>query len=347
MNNIWLYITGSLATIWLMARSLIVSKIRLRSAEANTIIKLINDGGKKFVIHEELSLNNSIPRLFTALCKLDEFYFYISVEERFLRAGNKSVDIVMHIHIPRWKRKAFISHIIENSIRKEKIPIYLLHPWDHDRISEITIPDVISKPYMDYDEYKDIEDDVKKMVDGKITKTGSILYGLHGNGKSYLIRYLAMKYKLPIYIISFVPDRNNEDLIRMFKNVSNPSIVLFEDFDSYFDGKECVIKDMKITFDTILNILDGVFVSHEGIACFLTANDISRVDVTLKERPSRFRFVKEIKPPTSAIRQSILKDIDLVVATDGYSLDRVLSIKLKLDDGIKPERIKELQPESV
>jgi hypothetical protein len=49
----------------------------------------------------------------------------------------------------------------------------------------------------------------------------------------------------------------------MFSQITPNSIVLFEDFDNYFNGRECILGSgntgIRFTFDIILNGLDGVY----------------------------------------------------------------------------------------
>jgi len=55
----------------------------------------------------------------------------------------------------------------------------------------------------------------------------------------------------------------------------------------------------KFTFDTILNSLDGVYTSFDKTIFILTANDIEKVDESLKHRPSRFKIVREFPNPNT------------------------------------------------
>ena len=58
----------------------------------------------------------------------------------------------------------------------------------------------------------------------------------------------------------------------------------------------------------------------------MTANDITKVDSSIKSRPSRFKFVKKVDAPSEEIRMRILKDQKLVTKTKGWSLDKVFSL---------------------
>ena len=49
----------------------------------------------------------------------------------------------------------------------------------------------------------------------------------------------------------------------------------------------------------LLNSLDGVYTSFDKTIFILTANDIEKVDESLKHRPSRFKIVREFPDPNS------------------------------------------------
>ena len=80
---------------------------------------------------------------------------------------------------------------------------------------------------------------------------------------------------------------------------------------------------VKFTFDSVINSLDGVHNDHHQVVFIMTVNDITKVDESLKDRPSRFKFVREFGPPTEEVRRRILGDENLVKLSQGMSLDKV------------------------
>ena len=148
------------------------------------------------------------------------------------------------------------------------------------------------------------------------------------------IKYLATKYRLPLMIFTLNPDWTNHDLLLIFAQIPKGCIVLFEDFDNYFNKRTCIIggdnKSIKFTFDIILNGLDGAYTTHENVVFIMTVNDIEKVDEALKNRPSRFKYVKHFGNPSLETRMKLLPH-DLAVEAEGYNLDQVFKLKENCD----------------
>ena len=144
------------------------------------------------------------------------------------------------------------------------------------------------------------------------------------------IKYLATKYRIPLMIFTLNPDWTNHDLLLIFSQIPKGCMVLFEDFDNYFDKRTCIIggdnKSIKFTFDIILNALDGVYTTYENLVFIMTVNDIEKVDDALKNRPSRFKYVKHFGNPSVKTRMKLLPS-DLAADSEGCNLDQVFKIK--------------------
>ena len=109
----------------------------------------------------------------------------------------------------------------------------------------------------------------------------------------------------------------------MFNNINAPGIVLFEDFDCYFDKRKSLLEKADFTFDSIINGMDGLYCDTKGLIYFLTTNNLENVDVSLKERPSRFKYVIEVKNPSDEIRGTIFDNQEDIDRTQGMSLDEL------------------------
>jgi len=207
------------------------------------------------------------------------------------------------------------------------VPVQLMLPYGADKIG--SLKEVFSEPAAKADLWEDFEEEVLEVSDGKRRKTSALLYGSPGNGKTHLVKYLATKHKIPIMIFTLSPDWTNHDLLLIFSQIPKRCIVLFEDFDNYFDGRNCILggdnKNIKFTFDIILNGLDGVYTTHENVVFIMTVNDIGKVDDALKNRPSRFKFVREFGNPDMETRKKILGS-EMAVESEGMSLDQVFKM---------------------
>lgn len=166
--------------------------------------------------------------------------------------------------------------------------------------------------------------DIQQWVDGKSWyesrgipwKMGTLLYGEPGVGKTALIRGIAEKCDLPIYVFDLFSLYNDELRSEWKDMLSNtPCIALFEDIDSVFNKRESSNK--QLSFDCLLNCIDGVEKS-DGVLVFVTTNNIDKVDVAIgghdgySTRPGRIDRVIEMKRLTKdgrlKLAQRILKD---------------------------------------
>ncbi len=137
-------------------------------------------------------------------------------------------------------------------------------------------------------------------------KRGWLLYGPPGTGKTALARAFAEDLNLPIYVFNLA-EVSNHDLVKAWSEmqVNVPCLALIEDIDNVFHGRENVAHKggmmglmlarrkrddddnnqrrdpfTPLTFDTLLNCLDGVERS-DGIFTIITTNDIAKVDPAL------------------------------------------------------------------
>lgn len=311
---------------WAVFRYMILGTYRLSGDTSKRMIdKIKKDADWTWILSGEYAEHPRYPGVFEAFVFMNRLPFFFSRNERLMTAGWKSKEDLSSITFFRWNRKE-IDSLLRDGCSDNSITISALSVGSSDRLGALS-PDPNIQPYLNTGSYEDMEQEVKNVLNGSIKKTGLLLYGSPGNGKTQFVKYLSKKYALPIYVVYLRPDYDNYDIARMFSEIPVGCIVLLEDFDNYFDGRECTMKNdqVRFTFDSVINALDGVHNDYNRVIFMMTVNDIGRVDAAIKERPSRFKFVREFKNPDFELRNRILRDAKLAEKLDGSSLDTVFS----------------------
>lgn len=322
------FLGTSIVSLWAIFRYVLLGTYRLNSDVSKRLIDRIKkDNAPKWILSEECVESPRYPNVFDSLAVLSGIPVLFSKSERLMTAGWKGKEELSTITFLRWHRKR-LDTFLKIDLGGSTIPITALSVGSEDRLGELE-SGCIDKPYLNEGTYEDIEQDVKRVVEGVKNKTGFLLHGPPGNGKTQFVKYLSRKYRLPISVVYLRPDYDNYDIARMFSEVSGKCIVLLEDFDNYFNGRECLMKNdqVRFTFDSVINALDGVHNDYRGVVFAMTANNIDRIDDALKKRPSRFKFVRQFGSPDEGLRFRILQDVDAVKETEGFTLDEVFNAK--------------------
>jgi len=305
---------------WAFFKYVILLEVRIEPALFKKIYGC-TESCWKLIFAEEIKLEKRAPVDYMALIKFSGYpAFYLTNSERLLNAGWHGKDQVARIICLRWQYKGiqtFLSDLVQDKIKSQnKIPVYLITPNFVDEIGKIKT-NIIS-PVQPKEIWYDLDQMTKEVVETKDSKVGFILHGPPGNGKTSFIKYLSEKYNLPIFYITFSPEYDNFSILLMFAQIPPKSLVILEDFDSYFDGRNCVMQNFagssngaggaRFTFDTIINSLDGVYTSYDRNVFILTSNNIDKIDDSLKYRPSRFKVVREFPNPNKSVIRSFLSE---------------------------------------
>lgn len=124
-------------------------------------------------------------------------------------------------------------------------------------------------------------------------RRGIGLHGPPGTGKTSLVRVVAEDYDLPVYSYDLRTLRNSEIIDEWHRMLTHtPCIALIEDIDAVFDGRENIVGMGSLSFDCLLNCIDGIRRS-DGVLLIVTTNAINRLDAALI-RPGRIDWMVEM-----------------------------------------------------
>lgn len=124
-------------------------------------------------------------------------------------------------------------------------------------------------------------------------KTGILLYGKEGTGKSSILRWYYSKTIIENQAIVFKINQLDSNIVQCWEFIenirkiqNNPIIVIFEEFDAIFECKE--------NSATLKRILDGDR-SIDNCIFLATTNLIEKIPSAIKNRKSRFKYILEIE----------------------------------------------------
>lgn len=128
-------------------------------------------------------------------------------------------------------------------------------------------------------------------------RTGIILHGVPGTGKTSLVKGMCERFKKSLYVIN-LNTTSDEALEEAINSVPKNSIVLMEDIDTYSvtntrgatgDSNE---KKSHLTLSGLLNAIDGIY-SSDGRIVVATTNKLEMLDAALV-RKGRFNLSIDI-----------------------------------------------------
>lgn len=128
-------------------------------------------------------------------------------------------------------------------------------------------------------------------------KRGYCFYGPPGTGKTTLALALANFMGREVYCLNLNSIDDDSRLPYCFSTIGPNAVLLIEDIDKVFSGRENVREGSKITFSSLLNCLDGAFYRH-GLVTIITTNHIEKLDDALL-RTGRMDVKIEVSNPTS------------------------------------------------
>ena len=98
-----------------------------------------------------------------------------------------------------------------------------------------------------------------------------------------------------------------------------PSLIILEDLDRAFPTEGKRTQERAVSFQTLLNCLDGVG-SQNGVIVVATANDPTCLDAAILKRPGRFDRVVQFRNPDAALRRQYYRQLSPILAGDEFEI---------------------------
>lgn len=111
-------------------------------------------------------------------------------------------------------------------------------------------------------------------------KRGYCLYGPPGTGKTTLALAIGKSLNRKVYSLNINSIDEDSRLVCAFSQLPTASVLLIEDIDKVFEGRNNVKESAKVNFSTFINCLDGAMYKH-GIITIITTNHFEKLDPAL------------------------------------------------------------------
>ena len=153
-------------------------------------------------------------------------------------------------------------------------------------------------------------------------RRGYLLWGAPGNGKTAVIRVMASHPHIQPYTLDLSDsEEKSADVLRLFEKAAEntPALVILEDLDRAFPTEGKRTQERTVSFQTLLNCLDGVG-SQDGVIVVATANDPTCLDPAILKRPGRFDRVVQFRHPDADLRREYYKRLSPVLTGERFEI---------------------------
>lgn len=148
------------------------------------------------------------------------------------------------------------------------------------------------------------------------TKRGLIFAGAPGTGKTHLAKTIAATTDATFISITDLPYPEAVKSVYQFARQTAPTILLFEDIDTYFDDR----RDRR--FATLLNEMDGLE-ENKALITIITTNRKDFLDKAIRERPGRFDRILNFQLPDTTLVKHMLTLFTKDVKTPKVNFEKV------------------------
>jgi ATPase family associated with various cellular activities (AAA) len=151
-------------------------------------------------------------------------------------------------------------------------------------------------------------------------RRGYLFWGSPGNGKSATLRVMAAHPYIRPYTLDLSNmEGKSADVVHLFEKAAEntPALVILEDLDRAFPTEGKRTQERAVSFQTLLNCLDGVG-TQDGVIVVATANDPTCLDPAILKRPGRFDRVVQFRNPDSELRRQYYQRLSPVLTGDDF-----------------------------
>jgi hypothetical protein len=146
-------------------------------------------------------------------------------------------------------------------------------------------------------------------------RRGYLFWGLPGNGKTATLRVMAAHPHIRPYTLDLSDmEEKSADVLHLFQKAAEntPALVILEDLDRAFPTEGKRTRERTVSFQTLLNCLDGVGTA-DGVIVVATANDPTCLDPAILKRPGRFDRVVQFRNPDADLRRQYYRRLSSVL----------------------------------
>ena len=153
-------------------------------------------------------------------------------------------------------------------------------------------------------------------------RRGYLFWGSPGNGKSATLRVMAAHPHIRSYTLDLSDkEEKSADVLHLFQRAAEntPALVVIEDLDRAFPTEGKRTKERTVSFQTLLNCLDGIG-TQDGVIVVATANDPTCLDAAILKRPERFDRVVQFRNPDPDLRREYYKRLSPVLTGEPFEI---------------------------
>jgi SpoVK/Ycf46/Vps4 family AAA+-type ATPase len=153
-------------------------------------------------------------------------------------------------------------------------------------------------------------------------RRGYLLWGAPGNGKTAVIRVMASHPHVRPYALDLSDmEEKSSDVIHLFEKAAGntPALVILEDLDRAFPTEGKRTQERNVSFQTLLNCLDGVG-TQDGVIVVATANDPTCLDPAILKRPGRFDRVFQLRSPNAELRREYYQGLSPILTGEQFEI---------------------------